>query len=229
MNSPDWYELVIALFGGGVIGSLVTFFVNRHDAKKEKQSSFYQGVYNHLSEYNSELYSFLVGFIQNNADISDSINASKTNESSIVKEIECLNKDINKYVRKCNKNGGPIDGICSQCQEAREKVSKLSTNLIEEQRIQTSLYNNQSSYWDTRLDNLKACAAKYMNMSALLSSGGIAKKSIQKVVNKVDVKSVFIIGYRKQDMKDVFDVADLIINLLESIDSALKELSKNIK
>ena len=213
MSIQNWPELVIGLLGGGALGSLITFFIARHDNKKERASSFYQSVYNRLSEYNSALYGFLYDFIKNNADISDSIDASKTNESLIVQEVENLNKDINRFVRKCNRSGGPIDDICTQCQKKREKV--------------TTLY--QSSYWETRLDSLKDCAASYSNMAALLSSGGIAKKSIRNAVNRVDVTSVSIIGYRKHDIKDEFDVSDVIISQLENINAALKELSQVIK
>lgn len=106
MSIQNWPELVIGLLGGGALGSLITFFIARHDNKKERTSSFYQSVYNRLSEYNSALYGFLYDFIKNNADISDSIDASKTNESLIVQEVENLNKDINRFVRKCNRSGG---------------------------------------------------------------------------------------------------------------------------
>lgn len=229
MTVPNWIDLLMGLLSGGVIGSLITFFINRHDIKREKASTFYQSVYNRLFEYNVALYGYMYGFIKNNADISDSISVSETNESSIIQKIESLNKEINKYVRKCNKNGKPIDELCSKCKEKREKVSELSGDLIEEQRKQSSLFANQSSYWETRLDSLKDCAASYSNMGALLSSGGIAKKSIRNAVNRVDVKSVSIIGYRKQDIKDEFDVSDLIIAQLENINAALKELSKVIK
>ena len=99
MSIQNWPELVIGLLGGGALGSLITFFIARHDNKKERASSFYQSVYNRLSEYNSALYGFLYDFIKNNADISDSIDASKTNESLIVQEVENLNKDINRFVR----------------------------------------------------------------------------------------------------------------------------------
>ena len=229
MTVTNWLDRIIPLLSGGVIGSLITFFIKRHDLKREKASTFYHGVYNRLFEYNAALYDFMYGFIKNNADISDSITVSETNESSIINKIESLNKDINKYVRKCNKNGKPIDELCIKCKEKREQVSKLSVDLIEEQRKQSSLLVNQSSYWETRLDSLKDCAASYSNMAALLSSGGIAKKSIRNAVNKVDVKSISIIGYRKQAIKDEFDVSDLIIAQLENINAALKELSKVIK
>ena len=72
MSIQNWPELVIGLLGGGALGSLITFFIARHDNKKERASSFYQSVYNRLSEYNSALYGFLYDFIKNNADISDS-------------------------------------------------------------------------------------------------------------------------------------------------------------
>ena len=231
MSIQNWPGLVIGLLGGGALGSLITFFIARHDNKKERASasSFYQSVYNRLSEYNSALYGFLYDFIKNNADISDSIDASKTNESLIVQEVENLNKDINRFVRKCNRSGGPIDDICTQCQKKREKVTTLYSNLLEEQSKQSLLFANQSSYWETRLDSLKDCAASYSNMAALLSSGGIAKKSIRNAVNRVDVTSVSIIGYRKHDIKDEFDVSDVIISQLENINAALKELSQVIK
>ena len=125
--------------------------------------------------------------------------------------------------------GGPIDDICTQCQKKREKVTTLYSNLLEEQSKQSLLFANQSSYWETRLDSLKDCAASYSNMAALLSSGGIAKKSIRNAVNRVDVTSVSIIGYRKHDIKDEFDVSDVIISQLENINAALKELSQVIK
>ena len=48
-------------------------------------------------------------------------------------------------------------------------------------------------------------------------------------MNRVDVTSVSIIGYRKHDIKDEFDVSDVIISQLENINAALKELSKVIK
>lgn len=62
MSIQNWPELVIGLLGGGALGSLITFFIARHDNKKERASSFYQSVYNRLSEYNSALYGFLYDF-----------------------------------------------------------------------------------------------------------------------------------------------------------------------
>ena len=222
-------DLVVGLLGGGVLGSLITFFVTRHDSKKERISSFYKSVYGRLSEYNSALYDFLYGFIKNNSEVSDKISASKTNESFIIQQIEGFNKDINKYVRKCNKSGGPIGELCLQCQKKRDIVTQLYSKLVEEQSKQSSFLANQSSYWEARLDSLKDCAAKYSNMSTLLSSGGIAKRTIRNAVNRVDVKSVFFVGYRRQDIKDEFDVSELIIAQLENINVALKALSKEIK
>lgn len=36
MSIQNWPELVIGLLGGGALGSLITFFIARHDNKKLK-------------------------------------------------------------------------------------------------------------------------------------------------------------------------------------------------
>ena len=90
------YELLLSLaaiiFGGGMLGRLIEFFVKRRDDQNSKKMALYKRLYDKLCDYNTLLLSSVMDFItyieSTKLEIDDNSNAIKEKMSEIKTLIE---------------------------------------------------------------------------------------------------------------------------------------------
>lgn len=228
MNGNSWIDLIIALFGGGVLGSLVTFFVSRHDKRKDIHSSFYRKVYDYLSKYNRDLYSLLNDFNIYVSSSSDNAVKTMNDVETLMANQEALERVIKRQERKCKKSDHTDKTICNQCKDNREKLGRLSREIIDEQNRLQVFLKGVASYWEFHLLDLKKLASENSNLFAVLSSNGSPRNDIKHAIDLVDYYTLRIICLRMQDLESEFEVAYRIIDCINAVDQALNIVAKEI-
>ena len=60
------------IFGGGMIGNLIQFFVKRQDEKKKSKRKFYRYLFFRLQTYQNDIYKLILEYIEDTAKINES-------------------------------------------------------------------------------------------------------------------------------------------------------------
>ena len=212
------------LFGGGMLGQLIMFFVKRHDTKEEKRKEQYRVLHVKLCEYKDEICQILLEYYRTTNKLSDAIDEKDSLTSQYIVEIENHLAQIKKQERKCKKQRANED-VCTQCNQRREQLPKLLEHLQEEQNVTKGLFEQYRGYWKDNEEHLYKSFAKHLNLHNYLLANNIKDKRLYKKISDVDKQSLDILTPINKN-RDGF--SKVLINIMESIEDALIMLSKKM-
>lgn len=228
----EWNSVLLSLagilFGGGMVGQLVVFFVKRRDEKKEKTQEFYRVIYNKLCEYHSTLEEMRIMF---NNDIYKHVKLTETTCSAIEDNLQKMNnlvKSIKSNKRQCKKNTKIEDNLCNKCSYERNlgmELNEANRKLLQESHANMDIINN---YWRDNYEHTFSTIASYSNIENYIYAKNGCDKSIQMIVRKIDNFTNEICGYLPSKSLDIWDFDNIIIKQLGNINDALQLISRHL-
>lgn len=226
--NPGLLSLAGILFGGGMIGQLVIFFVKRHDKKNEETQKFYRVIYNKLCEYHSTLEEMRIMF---NKDIYKHVKLTESTCSVIEDNLQKINgliKSIKSNKRKCRKNTKTDNNLCNKCSFERNlgmELNDVNRKLLQESQTNMDIINN---YWRDNYEHTFSTIASYSNIENYIYAKNGCNKSIQMIVRKIDKSTNEICGYLPSKSLDIWDFDNIIIKQLGNINNALQLISRHL-
>ncbi len=202
------------LFGGGMIGNLIIFFVKRYDENKSKQKDIYKKVYEKLLDYITHIEQSLLEYYKYHNKIATDISNAKDNTDEIVKQIDDYRRQIKKYERMCKKNGINEDN-CTHCKQIRSKLLHLYDNLDKNYTDSKEAFTAYTNYWNDNEESISSLINNNMNIHHYLS---VCKdKKIKKVLFDIDLNTIKIHKtlYNEKNYKKLPDIISKQMELLE--------------
>jgi len=219
------------VFGGGMLGQLIIFFIKRHDEKKKKRIESYRDFYDKLSTYFNDISRFLLDFF-NDRDVCVLMCEDKTTETEQRKaEVDNLLKQIKKLKRGCGRNGC-IDinrENCIACSNARRQLLEtyeLLQQNLEETRL---LLQHYKSYWKENKGTIKELIYKNINLHNCLLASGRKERNLTKAVGEIDTLSLQIFSSILEEQNNEQKCLSLLTNQMSKIEITLHFLAKKIK
>ncbi len=177
------------LFGGGMLGQLIVFFIKRHDEKKEQRIESYRDFYDKLSAYSNDISRFLLNFF-NDKNVCLLMCKDKTAETKRLKaNVDNLSKQVKKLKRGCRKNGCIDKEKCIACSNARKQLQETYESM------QQNLDDAESLlllYWKENKDKIKELIYGNINLHNYLLARGGKERNLIKAVSEVDALSLQI-------------------------------------
>ena len=217
------------LFGSGMLGQLIMFFIKRYDEKKKKRIESYRDFYDKLYAYFNDISRFLLEFFREK-DVCALMCKDKTTETEQRKaEVDNLVRQINKLKRGCRKNGYIDKANCTVCSNARKQLSETYESLQQNLEETKSLLQRYKSYWKDNKAKIEELVYGNINLcNYLLSSGKKAKKLI-KAVKEIDNLSLQIFQSILGEQNNEQKCLSLLTEQMLKIEIALQLLAKNIE
>ena len=228
----DWSAWILAiagvLFGGGMLGQLIMFFIKRHDEKKESERDFYLVIYNKLCEYYSALENMRLNCykeVHNRVTLTEKSH-SKAGEN--LSKIDSLLKTIKSQERKCGKSGKPSSETCVKCNSDRQLVKELydeSRKLQQEASDNLELIDN---YWSNNYEQTFSVLTSYANIENFIyAKKGCDKKVVTliRIIDKATSNMCSGLSFRPLDK---WNFEDEMIKQVSAISVTLQLISKQL-
>lgn len=212
------------LFGGGMLGQLIMFFVKRHDEKAAKRREQYHALHVRLCEYKDEICRVLLEYYRATCKLSDVIDEKHNQTEKYLAEINDHLAQIKKQERRCKKQKAN-DDVCAQCKQRREELPQLLEILHKEHNEASGLLAQCNRYWDNNEEYLHKIITKYLNLHNYLISSNMQDKKICKTITDIDKQSLCILTPMNKN-RDNFH--ETLIRLMVMIECAQVILSKKM-
>lgn len=224
----EWFLAIAGiLFGGGMLGQLIIFFVKRHDELVNKKKEVYKDLYNRLVQYESTLQDILLHFFKHTSSFLNTIDQKNNKIDEYITEIETSSKRIRSLERKC-KNKGCNTEKCLECNLLRQRVPELFSLIGQEQADCKSISDKQIEYWQNNYENTSQVISNNMNFHNILLKVDYKNKKIFSLIDKIDKQSfrLFQTLLSAKGNEQNFQLA--IITQMENIEYSLKVLSQKL-
>lgn len=153
----DWGTLPISLagivFGGGMIGQLIMFFIKRSDEKKAQKREFYRMIYNKLCDYNTTLENIRLNCFKEVHQYGVHTDAANSTINDNLQKIDQLIKNIQSYKRKCRKNENPDCSLCNKCSSDRQLLKELDDRNQELLQKADNYIELMKNYWSNNVSD----------------------------------------------------------------------------
>ena len=156
-------SIVAIIFGGGVLGKLIEFFVKRSDEQKANKIDLYKNLYNQLCKYSSWLEFTLLDYFKNVHSHCNTIEGKCNVIKEKIAQINTLKKQVASFHRKCKK-GKYNEETCQLCTQKRKELSCLFETLNLEYVTIENLSSNKFNYWMYHSEQIQKGLCDYMNM-----------------------------------------------------------------
>ena len=228
MEWNEWFLSVAAIiFGSGMLGRLVEFFVKRHDEQKANKIALYKELYEKLCDYSSFLGITLLDYFKCAQHYSDSIDVKCTIVDEHIANIKNLRKEIRSFQRKCKK-GEQNEDMCYLCTLKRNDLSQLFEILNNEvPSVRDELYICLN-YWVDNFEQIYKGLCDNMNLRKMLFRINCKEKDLLLSIRLVD-KCTIEMSQKLLVAKENKDFGDEIVSQMENIELCLIRLSKIIK
>lgn len=213
------------LFGGGMIGNLIIFFIKRHDDNKSKQKDIYKKVYEKLCSYKTLLEKLMLDYYKYCNILSKGVEHKANNIYNNIEQIERLRKQIKKQEKKCKKEGVD-ENNCIVCEKMRANLLQLYNDVSLNYSISNELIDECKNYWTNHDEDITSITNNNMNIHNYLL---VCKdKNINNSLYNIDINTIKIHGclYAKKDNEKI--IIDLILKQMELIEYSLVLLSKRL-
>ncbi|MGM9764026.1 MAG: hypothetical protein ACI3ZQ_08410 [Candidatus Cryptobacteroides sp.] len=225
----DWIlALAGILFGGGMIGQIVMYFIKRADEKKKAEQDYYRVIYNKLIEYCSALENLLLTCFKENHKYASLTESANSLIDDNISKIEKLQTSIETRVRSCLKNGKPSDNICKECHSEQQLMEKLLDECKTTRQEAYSKIELMENYWHNNLEQTFSVISSYVNIENLLySRKGCDNNVISciKFIDKATLKICRCLSFRSSSESDF---EDGLIKQIGVINGALKIISEHL-
>lgn len=214
------------LFGGGMLGQLVMFFIKRHDEKKKKRIESYKDFYDKLSAYFNDINRFLLDFF-NDKNVYLLMCKDKTAEAKQLKaNVENLLKQVKKLKRGCGKNGCIDKEKCIACSNARKQLRETYESMQQNLEEAESLL---LLYWKENKSKIKELIYRNINLHNCLLASGRKERNLTKAINEIDALSFQIFSSILEEQNNEQKCLSLMMNQVSKIEKALLLLAKKIE
>lgn len=214
------------LFGGGMLGQLVMFFIKRHDEKKKKRIESYRDFYDKLSTYFNDINCFLLDFL-NDKNVCLFMCKDKTTETEQLKaNVENLLKQVKKLKRGCGKNGCIDKEKCIACSNARKQLRETYESMEQNLEKAESLL---LLYWKENKGKIKELIYRNINLRNCLMASGRKERNLIKAVSEIDTLSLQIFGSILEEQNNEQKCLSLLMNQVSKIEIVLLLLAKKIE
>lgn len=228
----DWGNLILALagilFGSGIIGQLIMFFVKRYDEKNEKDREFYRIVYNKLRDYCSALEHMLLTCLKESHNYATHTGNVHSRLDDNISKIEQLQKSIKSRERKCKKNGKPDKVVCEQCNSERKLMGELFDECQKLQQEAENKIELMANYWSNNYEQTYTALASYVNIENLLYSKKGCDKKIVSCIRAIDKSTLHMCRCLSFKPSPELDFEESIIKQMSLIDVTLQLISKQL-
>lgn len=224
----EWFLTIAGiLFGGGMLGQLIMFFVKRNDEIASKKKEIYKDLYNRLVRYESTLQNILLQFFKHTSSYLDKIKQKNNKINDYITEIETSSKRIKSFERKC-KNKGCTDEMCVLCNSIRQRISELFSLIGIEQTACKNMSDMQIEYWKNNFESISNIISDNMNFRNIFLTVENKDKRIYSLVDKVDKQSFILFStlLSAKGNEQTFQLA--VISQMENIERCLIALSKKL-
>lgn len=226
------YELLLSLaaiiFGGGMLGRLIEFFVKRRDDQNSKKMALYKRLYDKLCDYNTLLLSSVMDFItyieSTKLEIDDNSNAIKEKMS----EIKTLIEDVRAYQQNCKKKGCN-KRTCEICTRKWGQLKKLDQQINQDILANEKLILNIEEYWKKHSNDIYKRISGFINLHHIMCLIGYKENKLFTHIAKIDKQSLILsqilMGTRGFDKS----LQSAIFAQIKNIEHCLILLSKMIR
>lgn len=220
----EWILSIAGIFfGGGLIGQLIIFFVERHDKKKNNRIEHYRVIYDKLCNYTNDIENLFLESLKFYMNLYPKVKGEREQVEERNIEIKELINSIEKIKRKCKK--GKVNSfLCNECQQKREKLPLLHQEMKEKLDNVKGLLDIQKNYWKNNNQVVSSVIANNINIHNYLLARKIKDKKLSNAIGLVDLHTLKIYG----SLVDEENLPHLLIDQMIRIKSALGLLSKKI-
>ena len=228
----DWVISIAGIiFGGGMIGQLIQFFVKRHDAAHDQKLKVYIELYSKLTKYKSLLENSLLASFKHISDTICSIQGNNEVLKEGINEVQTLMKKLKYKIKACYQKTGFSQKNCSknncnECKMISSRISELFEILDKEQDSfkQTSLA--QSEYWKNNYEHIYNVISDNLNIHDILHLAGQKDKKLLTSINNVDIQTRYLFKELLTADGENVDFQMGIQKQLKNIEHSLVLLSK---
>ena len=213
------------IFGGGMIGQLIMFFVKRNDEKRKANNDDLKAILEKLSNYgkliNDELLSSIT-FIKSDT-------AAKTTEMEALRDLISSTSKESVQLRKKLKNSAE-NGIndLEQSRELSKSIEERAKAADEKlKKMESDFSSGSESKIKELFDNLQS----FHSLANILPQTHVIKhKEVANILYDIDVKTAnILIKSEFKSIDNLFEINELLINQLALIEKAKIVVSDKIK
>ena len=215
------------IFGGGMIGNLIQFFVKRQDEKKKSKRKFYRYLFFKLQTYQNDIYKLILEYIEDTAKINESYDIGINKINKRIAKIQSMKRSliVNQYRLD---TFGQNKEIISKCKSIEEEIScNIESHTKEKEDLKNKLQDHFCFWYTNRKKVIKIISDNFNFKSMFLSNGNCNKKCLQKVaeIDKRSSNLLFLI-HETKDYHSAKKYTSELISQMENINNALTVLSK---
>ena len=228
----EWYELLLSLaaivFGGGVLGHLIVFFLKRNDEKNLKKIELYKRLYDKLCDYNTLLLTCVMDFITYIESTKLEIDGNSNAIEKKMLEIKTLIEEVRTFQKKCKKKGCN-KRICEICTRKWGVLNKLNQQINREVLVNEKLLLDIEEYWKKHSNDIYKRISDFINLHHIMCLIGYKEKKLFTHIAKIDKQSLVLsqvlMGTRGFDES----LQSAIFAQIENLEHCLIMLSKKIR
>lgn len=209
------------IFGGGMIGQLIMFFVKRYDEKQEKLFDLYHIIYEKLCNYKNQLSLLVLEFLSFCDKQLKYINEMQNTTDTNISQLEGMIKTMKEVERKC-RNGKFNENLCKKCQQIQERLPQLYNDIEEKRTIIKEQLETQQDYWNINADKISSIIISNINIHNFISTREISNKNISKSIKDIDLYTLKI----NSSLHDNRELPNMLIAQMEKIEHVLALLTK---
>lgn len=217
------------MFGGGIIGNLIQFFIKRSDEKKKSKRKFYRYLFFKLQTYQNEIYKLIIEYIEDTAKVNETYDIGINRIDKRIEKVESMKRSliVNQYRID---TFGQNKEIISKCKNIEEEIChNLEIHGKEKEELKNKLQDH-FCFWYTNREKVIKIISDYFNLKSMfLSNGNCNKKCLQRVT-EIDKRSsnLLFLVHEARDYHSAKKYTRELILQMENINSALTVLSKAI-
>lgn len=216
------------IFGGGMIGQLVQFFVKRHDERKATKTSIYRGLYDKFHSYQTILNNVLLAYLKHlsqSVDVLDGVNGQLNKH---IEETQRLIKRVKSFQKTC-RGKRTDEEQCKECIASKSRLNELFEIINKEQAQFEQTSKAQVNYWETNSEYLHKIIGDNINIHNTLHLTGHKDKKLTTCLNKIDVQTMRLFRALLSANGNNRDFHVEIFSQISNIDKCLELLSKKFK
>ena len=228
MESGIIMEVVLTIagfiFGGGMIGNLIQFFIKRSDDIKTKRKEHYRVIYDKLCDYNNTIGTTLLEYFKFSRKQNNELASKQNKAEQHIQEIKHIRMQIKKQENKCKRHKTD-ENTCIECNQLRERHIELCGIVQNEIDVVENITNEISNYWEDNHNRLHSTICKYINIHHYFLASKIKDKQLFKNICNIDNFSLEILATLNK-AEDV--TPNKLIKQLELIEKTLVLLSNKL-
>lgn len=221
----EWF-LVIAgtLFGGGMLGKLIEFFIKRYDEKKKSYKEVYLKIHKKLCSYSQDLQNIFLDSVKNCTGVKEDVRQKLDIVRKYKEEIKRLDSQIKRQESKCKKQKTNNDN-CIECDNKRKR-RLIAYDAMQKELNESDLLLQQLKYWAINDDVVCEIIVKYTSLHNYILACNVKNNKIYKGLENIDFQtSKMLMGIYRGEKENF---ADLLIKQIENIDKVLVLISKEL-